>query len=552
MKQLLILCGLAVTVVLNAQTNGTVVIDAVAGASPIIMKNVRKQSEVPQTKDTVLPTPSFTYKLQTREIPTEYISDTIPAARLANEPVSKLYRMYTRAGVGNYGSIYGEFDVMSLRSKNNSWHAHVRHFSSLTGPKDVQGFAGFSQNNVDLFGKRFLKKHVLDGTLNYSRDVVHYYGSADTSFNFERKDIRQRFQQFGFGAHLESHMTQDDAINHDIRLGYYHLNDAFKANEDNIRIAGQANRLIRKQEWGYAELGVDYNRNATPFDTTNNTIVWFKPEYRAQNELFDASIGIALYHEAKQPSSSTYFYPQGAFSMRLVKDYLVPYVRLTGALERNSYSSLTAINPFLLSTESTKLRNTQRKFDVSLGLRGSISSELAYDVRIGRYELVDAPFFVNATKAQDSTQNRFTLIWDNAKVLQFHGQLAWQQRDRIRFIASGDWFRYDMTTEAKAWHTPTLRLSLIGEYNLRDKIIARTQIYYLNGQYAKVANSNGIGFTTTTLKGLVDVNLSAEYRYTKFLSVFLNLNNIAAQRYFRWNAYPMQRFNLLAGLTFTF
>jgi len=54
------------------------------------------------------------------------------------------------------------------------------------------------------------------------------------------------------------------------------------------------------------------------------------------------------------------------------------------------------------------------------------------------------------------------------------------------------------------------------------------------------------------MKGLVDVNLGLEYRYTKFLSAFLNLNNLAAQRYQRWYAYPTQKFNLLGGLTYTF
>jgi hypothetical protein len=58
--------------------------------------------------------------------------------------------------------------------------------------------------------------------------------------------------------------------------------------------------------------------------------------------------------------------------------------------------------------------------------------------------------------------------------------------------------------------------------------------------------------TAIELKGTVDVNAGLEYRYTKRLSLFLQLNNIAALEYNKWNKYPTQRFNLLGGLTYVF
>jgi hypothetical protein len=538
-----------------AATAQTEVIIAEGGASPVIVKDVTKKSADPATKDTVLAPPAFTYKLQPKQIPVEFTTDTIPAAKLASEPVSKLYRTYTRAGVGNYGMLYGEIDAMSMRSKNGAWHAHARHFSAFTGPKDVQGFAGFSQTAVDLRGKRFLKKHTLGGNLGYDRNVVHYYGSADTSLSFEKKDIRQRFQLFTAGGELQSHLSGDEAINHHFRLDYHFLGDAFKANENNIRFVASGERIIRGNEFLTAELGVDYNRNAIPTDTALNTFGWLKPMYHAQNDLFDAAIGIGIYQESKVPGAtgaSTYFYPQGHISVKLLHNMLVPYFTLTGSLERNSYRSLTDVNPFLLTSQSTALRNTQHKFDVAAGVRGSITSNLAYDIRAGRFELVNAPFFVNTVSAQDAQQNKFAIVWDTAQVFTAHAQLAWQQREKLNIIATADWFQYDMNSQQHPWHTPTLRLSLTGQYNLRDKIIVRMQTYYLNGQYARTADSTGTVYSAVLLKGLIDVNVGFEYRYTKFLSLFANFNNVASQRYYRWNAYPTQRFNMLAGLTFTF
>ena len=63
-------------------------------------------------------------------------------------------------------------------------------------------------------------------------------------------------------------------------------------------------------------------------------------------------------------------------------------------------------------------------------------------------------------------------------------------------------------------------------------------------------NSTTIVTESKLLKGIVDCNLGAEYRYSKMLSFFVNFNNIANMRYVRWEKYPTQRFNMMLGLTF--
>ena len=55
-----------------------------------------------------------------------------------------------------------------------------------------------------------------------------------------------------------------------------------------------------------------------------------------------------------------------------------------------------------------------------------------------------------------------------------------------------------------------------------------------------------------TLGFIADVNLNVEYRYNKRVSVFLQCNNLAAQRYRRWYNTPVQGFQVLGGVTFRF
>ena len=51
---------------------------------------------------------------------------------------------------------------------------------------------------------------------------------------------------------------------------------------------------------------------------------------------------------------------------------------------------------------------------------------------------------------------------------------------------------------------------------------------------------------------IVDINLGLEYRYTPRVSIFLQANNLAAQRYNRWYSYPVQPIQVIGGITARF
>ena len=548
-KIIFIVVAVIVSVFASAQNDG-ISIEAVGTANALTKDKVTRISDPAKTKDTTLPAPQFTYTLQTKRYMTEVKLDTIKAAKLGNEPVQKLYRTYARFGFGNYRTLMGEFSVTSTRSKTGAWGVHLSHFGAGSGPKDVAGdFSGFNQQDVNLYGKRFLKKHVLYGAFDYDRDAVFNYGSVPEANSYSKAYSRQYFNYFSPSARLQSHLTDSAAINHDIGILYYHLADRFETKEDNFAVSGMLSRYIHTEKLSL-DLGVHYNRNSSEANTTSNTIVRFQPMMSAHGRKMEVLAGLGIAVDASPDAALWSFYPQFSFSYDVINHILIPYVKLGGGLERNSYRTLSLVNPFLQSSSAFALKNTQRRWDLALGLRGELGHDIVYDIFASRYELVDAPFFVNTTFSQDVLQNKFAVVYDNADVVNVHGQVSWQQFEKVRVYATGDWYQYKMTNEAHPWHTPTLRLGLNGEYNVQDKIIGRLNVYYLNGQYAKLQDGNTV--TAVTLKGLVDVNLGFEYRYTKFLSVFLNLNNLASQRYNRWYAYPTQKFNVLGGLTYTF
>ena len=92
-----------------------------------------------------------------------------------------------------------------------------------------------------------------------------------------------------------------------------------------------------------------------------------------------------------------------------------------------------------------------------------------------------------------------------------------------------------------------------------SKIILKADIFVIGKQWAlqqepswviPALPTNGPIQNAVQLKGIADINIGAEYRYTKMLSFFANFNNIGNFSYYRWDKYPTQRFNFMVGLTF--
>src|SRR5690606_13867466 len=125
---------------------------------------------------------------------------TIQAARLRmRESLSRLYKGYVRGGIGLYTTPLAEIRYNSVRSRNSAFGAHAKHFSSNGGINDVLKNS-YSDNLVDVWGRKFFKEH--EGTLGarYERNMVHYYGFSEDSLesliennenlSYDSKDIR--------------------------------------------------------------------------------------------------------------------------------------------------------------------------------------------------------------------------------------------------------------------------------------------------------------------------------------------------------------------------
>jgi hypothetical protein len=530
-----------------AQTGTNLNFDVKSTFVPTI-KDAVKFSDVPEIADTVKRVTDIRYGINSKPVFPKYAVQPIQPAKIQNEPLPKLYHSLLKAGYSPlYNMPYGEFWFNNVRSKEMNYGAKLRHFSSTTHLSDV-AYGGFAENFAQVYGKRFYKKHTLSGEFNYSNDAVHYYGYDTSDVKISIARTRQRYQIIEPKLQLISHYTDSTHVNHDIGLSYYNLQNLHNERENNIRLKGAAGMFINKEKLNVGFL-TDFYNHRQDHDTLNDLIATLAPSFEANGKKWHIDLGVAVTLDNFRGKNSFYFYPQLNMHYDIYESLIIPYATVSGGLLKNSMRSLAAENPFV--DTSLNYRNTDNKFTVGGGLRGNLSSNTSYDVRASYSRLDSLYFFVNNFSDPADAYNRFSVVYDNATLFSLTGQVKYALREKINFIAKGGYYLYETKQLTRAYHKPDFDMNLAVIYNIRSKIIVRTDLYFMGNQWALSRNNDLLSpVKPRVIDGWADLNLETEYRYSKMLSFFVRLNNIAGQRYYRWEQYPSQKFSFMVGLTF--
>jgi hypothetical protein len=531
--------------------------EVVTGDFNPLIKDASKISNNPVVSDTTPKIQVSAYRLKDQRVNTTFEVEPIPSARMKPEPLSRLYSTHVKAGFGNYNMPLGEVYFNSLRSKEYHYGASLRHLSSTATLPDV-AYSGFSNNDASLYGKYFWDNYTLSGDFDYSRSVVHFYGYNPIEFPFvNRGDIRQRFNFFNPKVEFASTYKDTARLHHATGLSYYNLSDlADNLSENNITAKSSIRKTLAREMLNInTTVGYWHLNNPARRDTSFNLIVGLNPHIVSQRKNYHVKVGFNVAIDAAtNETGSGAIFPDVDASFYLVKDIIIPYAGITGAiLERNSYRALTDNNPFMFA--DSPFLNTLTKQKYFGGIKGNLSSTMTFNTYFSYSLMQNMPFFRNLILP---VANRFEVLYDNARVTNVRGELAYQKTEKLKMLLRGDYFGYELATLPHPWHRPNWEATFTTFYTLRDKIIVRGDIFYvgermaLDSEFITVNDATILNTNAITLRPFLDVNLGLEYRYTKNLSAFINFNNIGAVRYNRWYNYPVQRFNLMGGFTFSF
>lgn len=524
-------------------------------------------TEVPIVIDTVIPIPDIAYPLLSKSMKTEIHLNEIEAAKIkVTEKLDKLYPGYVKLGLGMYTSPLAEFYYNTNRNRNMSMGVHVKHNSSWS---NLEGLApsGYDLTTGKLFGEWWLSRFKMESELEYMNNGYHYYGIIDTTDFFDKDTLRNRVQGFGGRFSFGNFSSKDSAKlmwNAQVGNKYFHefekdwdiLGDKHARN-NNFILSGD---FGYKQGRNFYELDFDwqYNRywyaeddatlgSAERFNE-RNALVTFRPTITTQGDKWRVIYGIDINFDFPVQDKIFKVVPVVEAKYSLLNDMFIPYVGIDGGVTQQSYYTINRMNPFIYSGQ--ELMN-ETEYNFYGGIKGTLSRSISFNVAVHYRDFNNKALFVNENVWSDF--NKFDVRYEDMKVFSVEGSISFQKGEKLKIDAMAEWNKYMPETQQFAWLLPELKTTLRGSYNLFDKIYAKADFTLEYGRKSPVYLFNPADDDIAVdMPVIADGNLHLEYRYNSRISAFLQLNNIAGQKYDRWMNYRVQGFQVLGGVTLGF
>lgn len=527
---------------------------------------VKKRSFLPDMNDTTKVRPDFKYDINTTPFMPEYLISPIKAASLLPDPLPKLYKSFVNFGLGNYFTPLAELSISNERSKKGAIGLYARHFSTngkVPLKNDKKVFAGYMDNDVSLFGKKFFRKNLLEGSLDFSQKIRYAYG-YDTSFmdyNPTKKEIRLGYDNVGAKLSFASSTLDSSSLSYDFDLRYDFFHQSKSMFSHNVDIKG----IMAKSYKGfYAGSGIEYDYTGV------SESVWNKPKYIASLSPFikkstlqwEFKLGFKALLEKNLTNSPVFhLYPDINFGFNIVPSYIRFFTALGGNLEKNDPKAIIDVNPFLIPDGRLfKAPNTDNSLIVTAGVLGNNGMNGNY-LLSASYSVINDMLFYSNLVYPDSLfinehGNYFIELPDDVELFKIHGEMSGAITDKLSFSAKGNYYDYSLSEQIYAWNKPEWDARLGLKYNLKNKILAGAELTAIGPRKQIVTRDitvpvplvSPIGFGMPTH---INMNLSAEYRYTKILSFWMKFNNISNNRYYEWAYYPSQRFLFMVGFTYS-
>ncbi len=549
---------------------------------------IQKTPIFPIHTDSVTILDDVKYYLEPKRHMTNYSIENIKPARLkitANG--DKLYRGYLKAGAGTYLTPLLELNYASKRSRDESWGLNTRTNGSFSSINEM-GNTKFSDLNLGGYYQKFFMNYDLWSEVQYERNSYQFYGldyNDNSMYQFYGIDIndslgiesfknsdtlfKQNYDLLDLHVKFNSRNTGRDTNKLRIKswVDFHHLNSNYNLSENHFLLGAHSGWLILDEEFlGTFELDInnvsspdilelDENNIIQPSNQSSNNsgIVRFRPHIysRKNNLIFKA--GISLQTNINE-NAKFYVFPDLEVSYSLFNNVFIPYGGWVGNVQRNTFNDIRLENPFI--SEDATLQNTVQKSNIFVGVRGSLSSKFTFNLSSSFKSLDSMYFFVPDTTS--SYGNKFQMMYDNLTQTSFLAELTYQELEKLKISAKGEYFLYSPSNFSRAWQKPEYIFTLSSILDLSDKIVLKSD-FYLVGKRDVFSYSEPESIYELeddkyiySLPTFVDMNISAEYRYNKKVSAFIQFNNFTAKKYQYWQNFPVQSINILGGITISF
>ena len=477
--------------------------------------------------------PKLTYKVPQRDLKDiAFEPNPLKPLGMSTDKMERFNSSYIKIGFGSQLSPLVELMYNNNGTKNLRYGFFYDHFSQygfhITNQK-------YSDDKLGAYLHYYPAKSELSTAFTFHNLRTHFYGSPDTTY--DGAAIRQNLRDYDFTLRFRNIQKNSIGLDYATAIRGNYMQETYgSGNEYFVNGNLLLSHTFKKPHTLYGDFEFDVSGYNTAVQNTFRHLFWAGLGYSFNNDNWKARIAFKLGID----NGTVYALPDLYLEKRLYEHKFIAFVGWEINLQKNSFKTLTERNNYLQS--NIDLNNT-RTSDLYGGLKGTISA-FSYNIRIAYKNISNMPFYY--TNYFDT--KRFYVSYD-PRVNDFNAQieLGYNHKDKLRIAVLADINTYSPLNNSQAWYEPVLKTDIKASYIFAKKIIVGIDLY----AFSSYSGFLSPGITRTTA-GTADLSLNLEYIFSKRLSFFGTLNNIAHQRYERWAYYPVYGINGLVGAKFAF
>jgi hypothetical protein len=449
---------------------------------------------------------------------------------------------FIKVGVGNVHIPY-------IRTGFSFGDGKTTFFNLFANQLSSKGSLPFQKNSltdVKLMGTVKTQNHLeWSGDLGFKNDVYYQYGFRPDTLKFTSDQLRRTFQTFYGGLSLRNtEPTEFGLLYHpNIKISYFEDNGNPKGTEANTVLNLPLEKTIGKEfafDLGFTADLTHYNLPSHK-DGQNNNIYYVNPAFlvKTPNLFLQAAVTPSWDNKA------FYLLPNFLADISTSDQRFTIQLGWIGYYDKGSYQRFESVNPWL-AQPADSLRNTRMQEEYA-GFKGSISSHFTYAAKIGFLQYKNMPLFVNDSVGGGKD---FLIRYESSmQALQLHGELSYLQGEDFTVTAGVNIYQWkNLHTEVKPWGLLPVEVNAHLKWQAFKDFWAKLDLFaFTAAQYR--SPTDGVAFKGDNG---ADMNAGVEFRITRMLNLWFQMNNLFNNKYERWHQYPVYGFNVLGGIIFSF
>ncbi|MEO5682099.1 MAG: hypothetical protein ABIQ88_05625 [Chitinophagaceae bacterium] len=485
--------------------------------------------------------PALKYTIPQQNLLLGYLPAPLKPVALQIDSVNPWkYSNYVKVGVGNIHIPYAQAGFSFGDGKNSFFNVFAKGYTS-------KGKLQFQKNNytaVSAAGTvRTAANLEWNGGIGFKSEDYFFYGFPSSVTGFTKDYLRQRFQTYGAKLSLRNLQPTEFGLtyNPNLKIDVFSGNNFIgKGTETNTVLNLPLTKTFGDEFAFNLGITADLTNYKKPSKTTiQNNLYYIAPSVQYKNENFSLSAGVSPAWDNKL----FHLLPNIMADIMTSDQNFTFQVGWIGYYDKGSYQRFAGINPFIAQPEA--LLNT-RTHELYAGVKGSLLDHINYSAKIGAIQYRNLALFVN-----DSTDGKtFNTVYSpSAQAIRMHGEIGWTQGEDLSWNNAITVTRYSKVEgQLTYWGLTPVEITSTLRWQLFKDFFVKGDLYGYKGAPYRVKTSN----KDYSGQSGVDVNAGVEFKVTRQLNLWLQMNNIFNSKYQRWNQYEVYGFNILGGIVFNF